>query len=70
MIDNIRSIIKCPSCTSVLFDGIAIKSRVVRLTQNGGEAKCRCKRWVPVPIAYSPISSLNSSLEFLHEAGK
>jgi len=42
-------------CGHTVFDGLVIKSRVVRLLpRGGGEAKCRCKRWVPVPISYAP----------------
>lgn len=49
----IRPEVKCPTCRTVLFDGIVIKSRVVRLLPKGAEAKCRCKRWVPVPVTYA-----------------
>ena len=51
---SIRPPVKCPTCRTVLFDGIVLKSRVVRLLPKGGEAKCRCKRWVPVPVSYAP----------------
>ncbi len=41
-------------CNHVIFDGIVIKSRVVRLLPRGGaEALCRCKAWVAVPATYS-----------------
>lgn len=53
--DNIRPPVNCPVCRTTLFDGLVIKSRIVRLTATGGEAKCRCKRWVPLPIAYTPV---------------
>lgn len=51
-IKTIRQPVKCPHCRTVLFDGIVLKSRVVRLLPKGGEAKCRCKRWVQVPVTY------------------
>lgn len=35
-------------CGFKIFDGEVIRSRVVHLQR--GEAKCRCKRWVQVPI--------------------
>lgn len=44
-------------CNHTLFDGIVIKSRVVRLLPRGGaEALCRCKRWVAVPVTYSELT--------------
>lgn len=47
--------VACACCGHVVFDGIVIKSRVVRLLPRGGaEAKCRCKRWVAVPATYDP----------------
>jgi len=42
------------SCGFSIFDGEVIRARVVRLVSRGVEAKCRCKRWVPVPLAYAP----------------
>ena len=45
-------------CNHVIFDGIVIKSRVVRLLPRGGaEALCRCKAWVTVPVTYSESAS-------------
>ena len=45
--------VRC-GCGHVIFDGIVIKSRVVRLLPTGGiEAKCRCKAWVDLSIRYS-----------------
>lgn len=42
------------TCNHTVFDGIVIKSRVVRLLPRGGaEALCRCKNWVPVPVTYA-----------------
>lgn len=41
-------------CGFDIFDGEVIRSRVVRLKDRGAEAKCRCKRWVRVPLAYAP----------------
>lgn len=49
-----RPEVRCTQCGAVVFDGLAIKSRCVRVLQNGAEAMCkRCKRWVTVPITYS-----------------
>lgn len=43
-------------CGHDVFDGIVIKSRVVRLLPRGGaEALCRCKRWQPVPATYDAV---------------
>ncbi len=50
----LRPAVRCPHCGHVLFDGLVIKSRVIRLTRTGAEAKCRCKAWVPVPLRYDP----------------
>ncbi|WP_293001940.1 hypothetical protein [Nevskia sp.] len=42
-------------CNHTIFDGVVIKSRVVRLLPRGGaEALCRCKAWVAVPVTYAP----------------
>ena len=51
--NSLRPIVKCPTCTAPIFDGLVIKSRVVRILARGAEAKCRCKTWVPVPVTYS-----------------
>ena len=49
-----RPMVKC-QCGHTLFDGIVVKARVVRLLpRGGGEALCRCKRWVVVPVSYAP----------------
>jgi len=49
-----RRPVKC-ECGHRVFDGIVIKSRVVRLLPKGGaEALCRCRRWVMVPATYAP----------------
>ena len=48
-----RTIVRC-ECGHALFDGLVIKSRVIRVLPNGhGEALCRCKRWKMVPMVYS-----------------
>jgi len=47
-----RKAVKCPHCGHTLFDGLVIKSRVVRLTPRGAEAKCPCKAWVAMPMRY------------------
>jgi len=50
-----RQTVKC-DCGHFVFDGIVVKSRVVRLLPRGGaEALCRCKRWVLVPLSYSRL---------------
>ncbi len=51
-VQSIRPVVRC-DCGQVLFDGVVIKSRVVRVLPVGAEAKCRCKRWVKVPVSYS-----------------
>ncbi|TKA91825.1 hypothetical protein FAZ79_00530 [Guyparkeria sp. SB14A] len=52
-IPSIRPEVRCPQCNQVLFDGIVVKSRVLRVLPRGAEAKCRCKTWVRVPLTYS-----------------
>lgn len=47
-----RPTVRCGTCQAVIFDGLVIKSRVVRVLPRGAEAKCRCKTWVPVPVTY------------------
>lgn len=47
-----RARVRCAACGHVVFDGNAIKSRVVVVSETGAQAKCRCKRWVSVPIVY------------------
>jgi hypothetical protein len=47
-----RKTVQCV-CGHRLFDGIVIRSRVVRMLARGGaEALCRCKRWQAVPVTY------------------
>ena len=52
-VEPIRPAVRCGTCDHVLFDGIVIKSRVVRVLAQGAQAKCRCKRWVRVPLTYA-----------------
>ena len=52
-VETIRPAVRCGTCRQVVFDGIVIKSRVVRVLPRGVEAKCRCKQWVAVPLVYS-----------------
>lgn len=40
--------VRC-ECGFLIFDGEAIRARVVLPTK--GLAKCRCKRWVEVPVS-------------------
>jgi len=51
----IRSEVRC-QCGFVLFDGDVVRARVIRLLSRGAEAKCRCKRWVAVPLTYAPLA--------------
>ena len=51
----IRPEVRCHQCGQVIFDGLVIKSRVVRLLPIGAEAKCRCKAWVKMPVVYLSI---------------
>lgn len=47
-----RPEVRC-ECGRVIFDGVAVRARVVRaLPRGGAQAKCRCKRWVSVPLTY------------------
>lgn len=48
-----RPKVRCSFCGHVVFDGLAVKSRVVVLDDSNAKAKCRCKHWVSVPVAYS-----------------
>ena len=46
-----RPVVRC-ACGYTLFDGLVVRSRVVRVLVKGTEAKCRCKRWVALPLTY------------------
>ena len=48
-----RPKVRCQQCGHVIFDGDAIKSRVVILDTPNARAKCRCKAWVSVPVVYA-----------------
>lgn len=50
-----RPPVSCGQCRSELFDGLVVKSRVIRVLPNGqAEAKCkRCREWVRVPLVYA-----------------
>lgn len=52
----LRPPVHCPDCGFKLFDGLVIKARIIRIFPKGAEAKCRCKRWTPVPISYFPMN--------------
>ena len=40
-------------CGFELFDGQALRARVLLVQADGSvQAKCRCKRWVVVPLRY------------------
>ena len=61
-LDAVRPQVQC-YCGHVIFDGIVVKSRVVRVLPRGGaEALCRCKRWQPIPVTYSPMNASNGQL--------
>ena len=48
-----RGTVRC-ECGHPLFDGIVVRARVVRRRpDNTFEAKCRCKRWLPLPLVYT-----------------
>lgn len=52
-VEAYREAVRCPTCNHVIFDGLVIVSRVVRVLSVGAEAKCKiCKRWVKVPVCY------------------
>lgn len=51
-----RRQVRCMNCRAMIFDGVVVKSRVVRVAPAGScEAKCaQCKDWVRVPLRYCP----------------
>jgi len=40
--------IRCPYCRHTIFTGEVIRSRLV--DPINGLAKCKCKRWIKVPV--------------------
>lgn len=52
-LETIRPKVRCGTCGTTIFDGLVVKSRVLRVLPKGAQAKCRCKAWVPVPLTYS-----------------
>ena len=50
-ITSLRPPVSC-ECGFLVFDGQVLRARVIRLKAQGAEAKCRCKRWVAVPVSY------------------
>lgn len=55
-----RKLVKCV-CGHQVFDGIVIRSRVIRVLPRGGaEALCRCKRWQRLPFTYDAGALDNS----------
>jgi hypothetical protein len=55
-------------CGHRLFDGIVVRSRVVRLLPRGGaEALCRCKRWQSVPVSYDDAKIREVGLTSLNQ---
>ena len=49
-VSPIREPVHCPKCQFRIYDGEVIRSRCVHLVNR--KALCRCKSWVPVPVAY------------------
>lgn len=44
--------IQC-ECGFKIWDGEVVRSRVLRIRADGWfEAKCRCKRWIPLPVRF------------------
>lgn len=55
-----RQTVRC-ACGHQVFDGIVVRSRVVRFPPRGlAEAMCRCKRWVAVPVQYAEPGDVDS----------
>ena len=52
--------VHCPNCGKRVFDGFAIRCRVVRLLPKGAQGMCECKSWVALPIIFAPINRLHS----------
>lgn len=48
----IRPPVRC-QCGYKIFDGLVVRSRVLRVLASGAEAKCKCRKWVRVPLTYS-----------------
>lgn len=45
-------------CGFKIWDGEVVRSRVLRILPDGHfEAKCRCKRWVKLPVKFSDKSA-------------
>lgn len=40
--------VRCPWCRHTIFTGMVIRSRCVDVLN--GQALCKCKRWVRVPV--------------------
>jgi len=48
-----RQEVRC-RCNRVVFDRLVVRARVVRVNPDGtAEGKCRCKRWVRLPLKYT-----------------
>lgn len=48
-----REEVRC-KCSHVMFDRIIIRSRALRVAPDGSvEGKCRCKRWLKLPLIYT-----------------
>ena len=57
-----RQTVRCGTCHHQLFDGIVVRSRIVRLLPRGGaEAMCRCKAWLRVPLTYHDAGLVDSA---------
>lgn len=52
--DKHGNVVTC-DCGYRIFDGEVVRARVVKPAE--GLAKCRCKRWVRVPVALAADSA-------------
>jgi len=49
-----RREVNCLRCGRNIFNGIVIRSRVIRVLPDGRcQAKCRCAEWQAVPLRYT-----------------
>lgn len=51
----LRPPVRC-QCGAVIFDGQLVRARVIKLHGQQALAKCKCKRWLPVPLQYRPLA--------------
>lgn len=49
-----RAEVRCRTCNFKVFDGLMLRTTIIRVLPRGAEGKCkRCKAWTPVPVTYS-----------------